>query len=179
MNQQSPSQVLQNLFDVKKLPYGAQYEINRLVSVKKLTYDDILIEDVDKLAKMGTNREAAPATAKLMANKNSFDDDDSEGTPNTILHHRHLSPNVQCRIRHIFCQGTCRKSEKLLIYSRLYGLTRILFGCKVSLGRIRQRRGSPSKKSLRRSWIQGRQGVFGLARRSSPLPRHTYQHDYR
>ena len=79
MDQQSPSQVLQNLFNGKKLPYGAQYEINRLVSVEKLTYDDILIEDVDKLAKMRTNREAAPATAKIML-KSSFDDE-SEGMP--------------------------------------------------------------------------------------------------
>lgn len=71
---------MQNLFTAKKLPYGAQYEINRLVSVNKLTYDDILIEDVDKLAKMGTNREAAPATAKLMV-KFSFEDDESEGMP--------------------------------------------------------------------------------------------------
>lgn len=79
MDQQSPSQVLQNLFNVKKLPYGAQYEINRLVSVNKLKYDDILIEHIDKLAKMGTNREAAPATAKMV--KPSFEDDDSEGVP--------------------------------------------------------------------------------------------------
>lgn len=81
MDQQSPSQVLQNLFNVKKLPYGAQYEINRLVSVDKLTYDDILIEDIDKLARMGTNREAAPATAKLVVKKKSFEDDESEGMP--------------------------------------------------------------------------------------------------
>jgi hypothetical protein len=79
MVQQSPSQVLQNLFNVKKLPYGAQYEINRLVSVDKLTYDDILIEDIDKLAKMGTNREAAPATAKTVKKNNDPFDDDSEG----------------------------------------------------------------------------------------------------
>lgn len=77
MNQQSPPQVLQNLFTAKKLPYGAQYEINRLVSVGKLTYGNILIEDVNKLAKMGTNREAAPATAKLML-KRSFEDDESD-----------------------------------------------------------------------------------------------------
>jgi RNA-dependent RNA polymerase len=80
MDQQSPSQVLQNLFNVKKLPYGSQYEINRLVSVEKLTYDSILIEDVEKLAKMGSNREAAPATARVML-KNSFEDDGSEGMP--------------------------------------------------------------------------------------------------
>ena len=80
MDQQSPSQVLQNVFNAKKLPYGAQYEINRLVSVNKLTYDDILIDDVDKLAKMGTNREAVPATTKLML-KRSFEDDESEGMP--------------------------------------------------------------------------------------------------
>ena len=80
MDQQSPSQVLQNVFNVKKLPYGAQYEINRLVSVDKLKYDDILIDDVDKLAKMGTNREAAPATAKVMVKPN-FEDDESEGMP--------------------------------------------------------------------------------------------------
>ena len=78
MNQQSPSQVLQNLFDAKKLPYGAQYEINRLVSVNKLTYDDILVENVDKLAKMRTNGEAAPVTAKLML-KHSFEDDELDG----------------------------------------------------------------------------------------------------
>ena len=68
------------MFDAKKLPYGAQYEINRLVSINKLTYDDILIEDIDNLAKMGTNREAAPATARLKRN-HSFEDDDSEGMP--------------------------------------------------------------------------------------------------
>ena len=80
MGQQSPSQVLQNMFNARKLPYGAQYEINRLVSVDKLTYDDILVEDVDKLAKMGTNREAAPATTKLML-KHSFEDDELNGMP--------------------------------------------------------------------------------------------------
>ena len=80
MDQQSPSQVLQNLFNTKKLPYGSQYEINRLVSVNKITYDDILVEDVDKLAKMRTNREAAPATAKLVL-RHRFVDDDSDGMP--------------------------------------------------------------------------------------------------
>lgn len=78
MDQQSPSQVLQNIFTARKLPYGAQYEINRLVSINKLTYDNILIEDIDKLAKLGTNREAAPATAKLML-KRSFEEDDFDG----------------------------------------------------------------------------------------------------
>ena len=75
---QSPSQRLQEFFKIRKLPYGAQYEINRLVSVDKLTYDDISFEDVIALAKMKTNREAAPATARVML-KNSFNDDESGG----------------------------------------------------------------------------------------------------
>jgi hypothetical protein len=80
MDQQSPSQTLQNVFNAKKLPYGAQYEINRLVSVKKLKYDDIFYHHVDTLAKLGTNREAAPATAKLFL-PHSFEDDELEGMP--------------------------------------------------------------------------------------------------
>jgi RNA-dependent RNA polymerase len=48
----------------RKLPYGAQYEINRLVSVGKLTYDDISLEDVITLAKMRTNREACTRNRK-------------------------------------------------------------------------------------------------------------------
>lgn len=78
MNQQSPPQILQNLFTAKNLPYGAQYEINRLVNVGRLKYENIFIEDVGKLAKLGTNREAAPATAKVML-KYSFEDDGSDG----------------------------------------------------------------------------------------------------
>lgn len=69
---QSPSQRMQDMFENKKLPYGAQYEINRLVSADKITYDDIFIEDVIALAKMKTNRDAAPATAKIML-KRSFE----------------------------------------------------------------------------------------------------------
>jgi len=72
------------LFTAKKLPYGAQYEINRLVSVDKITYDDILVEDVDKLATLGTNRKAAPMTAGLML-KHSFEDDESDGMPIPFL----------------------------------------------------------------------------------------------
>ena len=124
-DQQSPSQVLQNVFNAKKLPYGAQYEINRLVSVNKLTYDNILIDNVDKLAKMGTNREAAPATAKIMKN-HSFEDDELEAEDDEpegmliLFYITATSHCFQCRIRENFvCQGTCRKSEEFLIRSRL------------------------------------------------------------
>ena len=81
IHHQSPFRRLQNIFTVKKLPYGAQYEISRLVSVGKLTYDDILFEDIITLAKMGTNREAAPATARVML-KHSFENEsDGMSTP--------------------------------------------------------------------------------------------------
>lgn len=60
----------------KKLPYGAQYEINRLVSVGRLKYDDILVDDVKTLAKMRTNREAAPATARVMLKRRYEDESD-------------------------------------------------------------------------------------------------------
>ena len=76
---QSPSQFLQNIFTNKKLPYGAQFEISRLVSIGKLQYDDILFEDIITLAKKGTNREAAPLTAKVMLKHNNFEDDESDG----------------------------------------------------------------------------------------------------
>ena len=72
---------MQNLFTKKKLPYGAQYEINRLVSVGKLKYDDIYIPNVITLAKMETNREAAPATARIMLKQ----DDDSNGVSMPFL----------------------------------------------------------------------------------------------
>jgi RNA-dependent RNA polymerase len=80
---------LQDFFANKKLPYGAQYEISRLVSIGKITYDDILFEDVITLAKMGTNREAAPATARIML-KSSFEEDESDGMsiPFLITDHR-------------------------------------------------------------------------------------------
>lgn len=69
---------MQDIFTKRKLPYGAQYEINRLVSIDKLRYDDILLDDILTLAKMGTNREAAPATARVMW-KHSFDDEELDG----------------------------------------------------------------------------------------------------
>ena len=69
---------MQDIFTAKKLPYGAQYEINRLVSVGKLKYEDVLLEDVITLAKMGTNRDAAPATARIML-KRRFEVDGSDG----------------------------------------------------------------------------------------------------
>ena len=84
MNQKSPPQIWQNLFRTKGLPYGAQYEINRLVSIGKLKYEDISVESVNELAKMGTNREAAPATAKVML-KHSFEDDESDGMSISFL----------------------------------------------------------------------------------------------
>jgi hypothetical protein len=124
MDQQSPSELLQNKFNAKNLPYGAQYEINRLVSVEKLTYDDILLEDIDNLAKMGTNREAAPATAKLML-KHSFEADDSDGMP-VLFHTTATSHFIFNRVREDFCQGTCRKSEELLIHSTLCRLTKVV-----------------------------------------------------
>jgi hypothetical protein len=120
MNQQSPSQVLQNLFDAKKLPYGAQYEINRLVSVNKLTYDDILVEDVDKLAKMGTNGEAAPVTAKLML-KHSFEDDELDGMSilSYITHFLTLFFNAEYE-RTLFAKELAAKVNNFLIRYRLY-----------------------------------------------------------
>lgn len=87
MNQQSPSRALQTLFDRNELPYGAQYEISRLVSIGKLTYVDFPVEKVYKLARMGTNREAAPATAKLML-QHKFEDDEPDGKPNIIFDNR-------------------------------------------------------------------------------------------
>lgn len=83
---------MQAFFTQRKLPYGAQYEINRLVSVGKLTYDKISLEDVITLAKKGTNREAAPATEKVMLkSRYSFEDDESDGMsilPFLITGHR-------------------------------------------------------------------------------------------
>ena len=135
MDQQSPSQVLQNLFNVKKLPYGAQYEINRLVSVNKLTYDDILIEDVDKLAKMRTNREAAPATAKLMM-KHSFEDDESEGIP--ILFSVTATSHSICNAEYekkIFAKERAAKVRNFR-FALGYMTNKSCLVVKVSLGRI-------------------------------------------
>jgi hypothetical protein len=73
---------LQEFFTTKKLPYGAQYEISRLVSVDSLKYDNILFDDVVALAGMRTNREAAPATAarlKPRDNPTSSFEDESDG----------------------------------------------------------------------------------------------------
>lgn len=41
-----------------------QYEIARLVSLGTLSYDDVSIGIVDEIAKLSTNAEAAPLTAK-------------------------------------------------------------------------------------------------------------------
>ena len=68
----------------KKLPYGAQYEISRLVSVDKLKNDDIILDDIKTLAKMETNRRAAPATAKVML-RLSFEDDETDGMSISFL----------------------------------------------------------------------------------------------
>ncbi|KAF8974482.1 RNA dependent RNA polymerase-domain-containing protein [Flammula alnicola] len=71
----SPARTLQRMFDVKKLPYGVQYEIARYVSMDRLEYKHFLVQWVDELASLKTNREAAPAMAKLVL-KNSFEADE-------------------------------------------------------------------------------------------------------
>ena len=47
--------------DTTNLPYGVQYEIARLITMDRLHYNQIFIEDLDKL--WGLNAMAAPNTA--------------------------------------------------------------------------------------------------------------------
>jgi len=75
-NAQSPPSPLQTFFNAKKLPYGVQYEIARLVSLGKMSYDDVSIGIVDEVARLSTNAEAAPLTVKKFL---TFDYDESEG----------------------------------------------------------------------------------------------------
>ena len=171
MDQQSPSQTLQNVFNAKKLPYGSQYEINRLVSVGSLTYDNILVEDIDKLAKMGSNREAAPATARLMV-KNSFEDDGLGSMP-ILLYIAATSHSIfQCRVRENFvCKGTCRKSEEFW-FALGCRLTRILFGCESVLGKNLIEKRKLFKKALTEDLDSTKKMSFwaGMEVKSSSTP---------
>lgn len=72
----SPPSPLQTFFNAKKLPYGVQYEIARLVSLGTMSYDDVSIGVVDEIAKLSTNAEAAPLAAKKFL---TFDYDGGEG----------------------------------------------------------------------------------------------------
>jgi RNA-dependent RNA polymerase len=82
---QSPPPWWQNIFTTRKLPYGAQYEISRLVSHGKLKYDDMKFENVITLAKMETNKEAAPATARIMVPSSKFASEDDESYGMSLL----------------------------------------------------------------------------------------------
>ncbi|KAF9008990.1 RNA dependent RNA polymerase-domain-containing protein [Cyathus striatus] len=62
----SPPTHQQRYFEARKLPYGCQYEIARLVSLGLIRYEEIETDDIDGLAKMETNEIAAPATAKSL-----------------------------------------------------------------------------------------------------------------
>lgn len=62
---QAHSSHLQRCFDKRNLPYGVQYEIARLITMG-FRYDQILMVDLDKLQKEGSNATAAPKTAKVL-----------------------------------------------------------------------------------------------------------------
>ncbi|KAF9485277.1 hypothetical protein BDN70DRAFT_627571 [Pholiota conissans] len=74
---QSPTRVLQRIFDAKKVPYGVQYEIARYVSLQKLQYKDVLVDWLDEVSKLNSNREAVPALSKILAS-HFFDTDYEE-----------------------------------------------------------------------------------------------------
>ncbi|KAG2056931.1 hypothetical protein BDR06DRAFT_980975 [Suillus hirtellus] len=60
---------LQAYFDNKKISFGVQWLIAKMVSYDVLAYEDINIPDLDKLR--GTNEEATPHVAKVFACQNS------------------------------------------------------------------------------------------------------------
>ncbi|KAG1866468.1 RNA dependent RNA polymerase-domain-containing protein [Suillus tomentosus] len=60
---------LQAYFDNKKISFGVQWLIAKMVSYDVLAYEDINIPDLDKLR--GTNEEATPRVAKVFACQNS------------------------------------------------------------------------------------------------------------
>ncbi|KAF8897616.1 RNA dependent RNA polymerase-domain-containing protein [Infundibulicybe gibba] len=57
---------LQHCYDKRSLPYGVQYEIARLVSRGRIRHDQILLEDLDEIAKLGSNAQAVPRTAQIL-----------------------------------------------------------------------------------------------------------------
>ncbi|KAF9268058.1 hypothetical protein L218DRAFT_892734 [Marasmius fiardii PR-910] len=57
----------QGIFDEKKLPFGVQWEIARLVSTEKLAFDDLKLEKLECLQSLGTNEKAAPMVEKIFA----------------------------------------------------------------------------------------------------------------
>ncbi|KIM46105.1 hypothetical protein M413DRAFT_16853 [Hebeloma cylindrosporum] len=75
----SPGKALQAQFTARKLPYGVQYEIARYVTIGKLQYNQLYIPCLDNFAALKTNREAVPATAKIVLSDPCDASEETEG----------------------------------------------------------------------------------------------------
>ncbi|KAJ3896058.1 RNA dependent RNA polymerase-domain-containing protein [Lentinula edodes] len=53
----------------RKLPWGVEWEIARLVSIGKIKYDTVQMSALDELKKQGTNAKAAPLVEKILLRK--------------------------------------------------------------------------------------------------------------
>lgn len=59
------SSIHQSCFEARKIPYGAQYEIARLVSMGHISFTDIIMENLDKLSSL-SNAEGAPQARRIV-----------------------------------------------------------------------------------------------------------------
>ncbi|KAJ8086723.1 hypothetical protein PM082_005546 [Marasmius tenuissimus] len=59
----------QPIFDELQLPFGVLWEISRLVSVDKLSFDRIEKGKIEELARLKTNSRAAPSVEKILLGK--------------------------------------------------------------------------------------------------------------
>ncbi|KDR83661.1 hypothetical protein GALMADRAFT_150744 [Galerina marginata CBS 339.88] len=75
----SPLHLIQRMFDTRKIPYGVQYEIARYISLGKFEYSQIYLPELFKLSELQTNREAVPATTKIILQPLADEDDDLPG----------------------------------------------------------------------------------------------------
>ncbi|KAJ4498650.1 RNA dependent RNA polymerase-domain-containing protein [Lentinula lateritia] len=73
------SRSFQQWIAARKLPWGVEWEIARLVSIGKIRYDTVQISALDEFKKQGTNAKAAPLVEKILLRKGEegkcFEDD--------------------------------------------------------------------------------------------------------
>ncbi|KAJ3882906.1 RNA dependent RNA polymerase-domain-containing protein [Lentinula edodes] len=63
------SRSFQQWIAARKLPWGVEWEIARLVSIGKIKYDTVQMSALDELKKQGTNAKAAPLVEKILLRK--------------------------------------------------------------------------------------------------------------
>ncbi|KAF5390517.1 hypothetical protein D9757_002717 [Collybiopsis confluens] len=63
------SRSVQTWLDSRSLPWGVQWEIARLVSLGRLKYEKVYMNDLDKLKAEGSNVKAVPQVEKILSRK--------------------------------------------------------------------------------------------------------------